>query len=231
MYRNLFIIAILAGLAILLGSYLLTHKENTILPELPAYYADNTANDVGAANEVTAVVVTYRGFDTLGEVTILFVAATLIAMFLKNTKRKTDRNPRPSSTILTTAQKLLFPLIVLFGVYVFVNGHLTPGGGFQGGAIIATGFLLLLMANPQRDFHHGLLNSIESFSGTSYVIIGILGATLGLGFLDNRIISLGNLGSLFSAGAIPIIYSLIGLKVGAELSNILHHLNEVQNEE
>jgi multicomponent Na+:H+ antiporter subunit B len=54
---------------------------------------------------------------------------------------------------------------------------------------------------------------------------------LGLGFLDNRFMPLGEFGHLFSAGAIPVIYSLIGLKVGSELSNILHHLNEVQNEE
>ncbi|MCB2220663.1 MAG: Na(+)/H(+) antiporter subunit B [Bacteroidetes bacterium] len=230
MYKNMFIIVLLAGLGILLGSFLLTHHANKALPELPAYYADKTASEVGAANVVTAVIVTYRGFDTLGEVTILFVAASLIAMFLKTSKAPKDRHPRPSSVILSTAQKLLFPLIVLFGVYVFTNGHLTPGGGFQGGAVIATGFLLLLMANPQAEFKHGLLNFIESISGTSYVIIGILGAILGLGFLDNRFMSLGELGTLFSAGAIPVIYSLIGLKVGAELSNILHHLNEVQNE-
>lgn len=232
MYKNLLIIVILAGFGILLGSFLFTHQEGSSLPELPAYYADNTASEVGAANVVTAVVVTYRGFDTLGEVTILFVAASLIAMFLKHSKvPQHDRHPRPSSVILSTSQKLLFPLIVLFGVYVFTNGHLTPGGGFQGGAIIATGFLLLLMANPQGDFKHGLLNFIESISGTTYVTIGILGAVLGLGFLDNRFLPLGQLGTLFSAGAIPIIYSFIGLKVGAELSNILHHLNEVQNEE
>ena len=232
MYKNMFIILLLAGFGLLLGSFLLTHHEYLSLPQLPAYYADNTAPEVGAANVVTAVIVTYRGFDTLGEVTILFVAASLIAMFLKHSKApRHDRHPRPSSVILSTSQKLLFPLIVLFGAYVFANGHLTPGGGFQGGAIIATGFLLLLMANPQAEFKHGLLNAIESVSGTSYVIIGILGAVLGLGFLDNRFISLGQLGTLFSAGAIPVIYSLIGLKVGAELSNILHHLNEVQNEE
>ena len=231
MYKNLFIIALLAGFAILLGSFLITHEEGTSLPELPAYYADKTAGEVGAANVVTAVIVTYRGFDTLGEVTILFVAASLIAMFLKHSKGLRDRNPRPSSVILSTAQKLLVPLIILFGVYVFANGHLTPGGGFQGGAIIATGFLLILMANPQGDFRHDVLGFIESISGTSYVAIGILGAILGLGFLDNRFLPLGELGSLFSAGAIPVIYSFIGLKVGAELSNILFHLNEVQNEE
>jgi multicomponent Na+:H+ antiporter subunit B len=231
MYKNLFILVILLGLSGLLGSFLFTHKENRELPELPAYYVDNSAPEVGAANVVTAVIVTYRGFDTLGEVTILFISASLIAMFLKTGKKKKKRKPRPASIILSTAQKLLFPLIVLFGVYVFANGHLTPGGGFQGGTIIATGFLLLLMANPEMELRRDFLSYIESISGTSFVIIGVLGAILGLGFLDNRFMPLGHLGSLISAGAIPLIYSLIGLKVGAELSNILHHLNEVQNEE
>lgn len=95
MYKNMFIILLLAGFGLLLGSFLLTHHEYLSLPQLPAYYADNTAPEVGAANVVTAVVVTYRGFDTLGEVTILFVAASLIAMFLKHSKAL---QARPSST-------------------------------------------------------------------------------------------------------------------------------------
>jgi len=231
MYKNILILALLLGLGVLLSTVFINRTENTALPELPAYYTDNTATEVGAANMVTAVVVTYRGFDTLGEVTILFVSAALIAMFLKTGSRRKNRNPRPSSVILSTAQKLLFPLIVLFGVYVFANGHLTPGGGFQGGAIIATAFLLWLMANPEGEMRHGILSGLESIAGTSYVIIGIIGVVLGVGFLNNSILPLGELGHLFSAGAIPVIYSLIGLKVGAELSNILHHLNEVQNEE
>ncbi|PLW92698.1 MAG: sodium:proton antiporter [Marinilabiliales bacterium] len=231
MYKNILILALLVGLGILLSTAITDREENTSLPELPAYYADNTAKEVGAANMVTAVIVTYRGFDTLGEVTILFVSAALIAMFLKTGNRRKNRNPRPSSVILSTAQKLLFPLIILFGAYVFANGHLTPGGGFQGGAIIATAFLLWLMANPEGEMRHGILSSLEAFSGTFYVIIGVVGVILGVGFLNNSILPLGELGRLFSAGAIPVIYSLIGLKVGAELSNILHHLNEVQNEE
>jgi len=231
MFKKLFVIAIVAGFAVLLWSYLSHYTERTTLNDLSTYYVDNTAQEIGAANVVTAIVVTYRGFDTLGEVTILFVAASLIAMFLKSMGTEKSRNPRPASLILVTAQKLLFPLILIFGVYIFINGHLTPGGGFQGGSVIATGFLLWLMANPDGHAPKGLLNTIESISGFGYVAAGLFGLALGLGFLDNRFLGLGTLGHLFSAGVIPIIYSFIGLKVGAELSNVLHHLNEIQNEE
>jgi multicomponent Na+:H+ antiporter subunit B len=67
---------------------------------------------------------------------------------------------------------------------------------------------------------------IESLSGLFYVLIGLLGLVLAGGFLDNRILPLGNFGTLLSAGAIPLIYSLVGLKVGAELVGILHSLRE-----
>ncbi|MEJ2019245.1 MAG: MnhB domain-containing protein, partial [Maritimibacter sp.] len=135
----------------------------------------------------------------------------------------------PSGELLSTGTKMLVPLIMLFGAYVFVNGHLTPGGGFQGGAIIASGMLLLLLANPARRFGHKLINRVESLSGVTYVLIGILGIAFAGGFLDNRILGLGEFGSIFSAGAIPLIYALIGLKVGAEFSSMLESLEETED--
>lgn len=75
-----------------------------------------------------------------------------------------------------------------------------------------------------------LFTVLESISGVGFVVVGIIGIILAGGFLDNRIMEMGKLGSLLSAGAIPIIYSFIGLKVGSELSNLLGVFNEVQNE-
>ena len=104
--------------------------------------------------------------------------------------------------------------------------HLSPGGGFQGGAIIASGIVLRVLANPNRKIGHGVLSVIESLSGIIYVGIGAAGAVLIVnGFLDNRLIPLGEFGSLFSAGLIPVIYSVIGLKVGSELSSVVISLN------
>lgn len=194
------------------------------------YYAENTAKDIGAANIVTAIIVTYRGLDTLGEVTVLFLAAAIVGLVLARSRGAGTAQTvkAPVGELLTTGSHSLLPLILLLGIYIFVNGHLTPGGGFQGGAVVASAMLLLLLANPVKRFNHRLISVIESFSGFSYVVIGVLGLLLAGGFLDNRILPIGEFGQLFSAGAIPLIYSLIGLKVGAEFSSILSNLSEAE---
>jgi multicomponent Na+:H+ antiporter subunit B len=118
----------------------------------------------------------------------------------------------------------------LFGIYVFLNGHLTPGGGFQGGAIIASAVVLSIMANPNISFNHKVIIWVESVSGVSVVLIGVLGIIIGGGFLDTRILPMGKFGEIFSAGTIPLIYSFVGLKVGAEISNILNKYQKSQKE-
>lgn len=194
------------------------------------YYAAHAAQDIGTANIVTSIVITYRGLDTLGEVTVLFLAATIVGWVLSMGQRsgKTARVRPPGGELLTTGARFLTPLIMLLGVYVFVNGHLTPGGGFQGGSIIASGTLLLLLADPTRHFSHQAISVLESIAGVAYVGIGLLGLLLAGGFLDNRFIPIGTVGAMFSAGAIPVIYSLIGLKVGAEISSMLSNLSETE---
>jgi len=68
------------------------------------------------------------------------------------------------------------------------------------------------------------MTAVEALSGAAYVAIGLLGAFLAWGFLDPRVMPTGSIGSLVSAGTIPLIYSAIGLKVGAELSGIIEAL-------
>lgn len=235
MLKNGFILAILLGFSLILATLFLSYEGNEELSNLGKYYAENGAKDVGAQNLVTAVVVTYRGLDTLGEVVILFLTAAIIGFFLKLTKTEKDVNSRseklkPVSEIMVTGAQALIPLIFLFGIYIFMNGHLTPGGGFQGGAVIATGFVLMLIASPVKKVNHSVIEFTESISGISFVLIGILGILLAGGFLDNHILKLGTFGEILSAGAIPIIYSFVGLKVGAELSGIVGSFNEVQAE-
>ncbi|MBU2652394.1 MAG: sodium:proton antiporter [Bacteroidetes bacterium] len=232
MIRNFVILLILAGLAVIFISLFGNHDSNSGLSPLAQHYADRGAEEVGAANLVTAVVVTYRGLDTLGEVTILFLVAAIVSFFLKtNGKVKEEEKKRETSEIMLTASKLLLPIVILLGVYIFINGHLTPGGGFQGGAVLATALVLVLMANPEFSLNHHIIATIESISGIVFVAVGVLGLLLAGGFLDNRILPLGTLGELFSAGAIPVIYSFIGLKVGAELSNVLSRFQIIQKEE
>ncbi len=202
---------------------------NSELSALAQYYAQQeNVERVNSPNLVTAIVVTYRGLDTMGEVTILFLTAAIIAFFLK--KGGAKRTLRLNSEILKTSAKLLVPIIVMLGIYIFINGHLSPGGGFQGGAVIASAVILMLLASPNTELNHKFFERLESTSGLVFVGLAAMGALLGLGYLDNSILPLGEYGKLFSAGAIPVIYSFVGLKVGAELSNILNKFQSVQSD-
>jgi len=186
-------------------------------------YVKDGPSELGAANLVTSVVVTYRGLDTLGEVAVLFIATAGIGFILRK-KEKCCEEKRPASEILKGGTSFLLPLIIIFGVYIFVHGHLTPGGGFQGGVVIASALVLLMLSDVSMKLNKTVLHWIESLSGAFYVGLGIFGLVLAGGFLDNRFLPLGEFGTLFSAGAIPIIYSLIGLKVGAELVGIMQNM-------
>ncbi|MEA3639724.1 MAG: hydrogen gas-evolving membrane-bound hydrogenase subunit E [Lamprobacter sp.] len=232
MIRRGFVILLLLGLAAVFAGLVASYSPDETLNLSARYYAEHTAQDIGAANIVTAIIVTFRGLDTLGEVTVLFLTAAIVGLVLSHGGREgggSGRELPPAGELLTTGTRLLVPLILLLGAYVFVNGHLTPGGGFQGGAILASAILLLLLTDPLRRISHRLITAIESTAGLVFVGIGLLGIVLAGGFLDNRILPIGNLGELFSAGAIPIIYSFIGLKVGAEFSSMLAHLSETED--
>jgi multicomponent Na+:H+ antiporter subunit B len=231
MIKRFIALALLVAVGMIFTNLLLTYEPDASLNLTANYYAQHTASDIGSANIVTAIVVTYRGLDTLGEVTVLFLASSIIGLVLSlgQKQHKTLRNLVPVGELLTTGNLYLAPIIMLLGVYVFVNGHLTPGGGFQGGAIIASSILLLLLSDPLKHFSHGPISTLESFTGIAYVAFGVLGFFLAGGFLDNRILPLGTLGALFSAGAIPLIYSMIGLKVGAEFSSMLANLSETED--
>ncbi|MGC9373648.1 MAG: hydrogen gas-evolving membrane-bound hydrogenase subunit E [Bacteroidales bacterium] len=231
MVKNAFIFVLLLGFGVLFFNLFGDFTGNTELNKLAGHYAESGHKEVGAANLVTAVVVTYRGLDTLGEVTILFLSAAIVSFLLRIETSTTDnRKLRATSEILDTASKILVPVIFIFGIYVFINGHLTPGGGFQGGAIIASGLVLILLAKPLRQISQKLISIVESISGLSFVLLGVAGILFAAGFLDNSILSLGEFGTIFSAGLIPIIYIFVGLKVGAELSSIITNLQENQNE-
>lgn len=225
MLKRFVALLLLAAVGSVFFALMLGYTPDAELNQTARYYAERTAADLGAANIVTAIVVTYRGLDTLGEVTVLFLAATIVGLVLARDSHAERRPRAPVGELLTTGTRFLVPLILLLGAYVFVNGHLTPGGGFQGGAIVASGVLLMLLADPLRHFAHQMISVIESVAGLAYVGIGLAGLFLAGGFLDNRILPLGTLGDLASAGAIPLIYSLIGLKVGAEFASMLASLS------
>jgi len=189
------------------------------------YYISKGIGDTGSVNIITSVVLSYRGFDTLGEVTVLFIATLGLGTILATVKRKSGEKAASSSLILSTGCKFIFPFILLFGAYIFLHGHLTPGGGFQGGAIIASGFLLVYLGCPKKRINKDRFKITESIAGLIFVIIGFLGLAFGGYFLFN-FFPKGVPNTLLSAGIIPIIYIAIGFKVGSELAGIIDNLIE-----
>jgi len=225
MFKRLFSLILVIVLVAAFFPLFATISDRPDVTPLASAYLSDAPEALGSANVVTAVIVTYRGLDTLGEVTVLFAASAGVALVFSrlganSEGRRRTRNHPPSELVVTGAG-LLLPLIVVFGVFIFVHGHLTPGGGFQGGVVIASGVLLALLAGTLTELSHGLLAFLEILSGAGYVAVGLLGLWLAGGFLDPRFLPTGEVGSLFSGGAIPVIYSLIGIKVGAELSGVI----------
>ncbi|RZF29673.1 sodium:proton antiporter [Paraburkholderia sp. UYCP14C] len=199
------------------------------LRPLAWYYVVRGPLELGAPNIVTGILITFRGFDTLGEVAVLFMVAASVGVLLKEESDATSADAaaetaaarRPAGEIVHTGKQVLLPMIFTFGGYVIVNGHLSAGGGFQGGAIVASAVMLMLLARPHSTLNVALLSVVESLAGVIYVCIGILGLVLAGGFLDARFLPRGEFGAFFSAGAIPLISALLGVKVGAELSVII----------
>lgn len=192
-----------------------------------AVILDKSVADMGAANLVTSVVLGYRGFDTLGEIAILFTAASATSLVLSSLSNKPDpestSESREDGSILGSSVRLFFPLLLTLGLYIILHGHLTPGGGFQGGVILAAAFFLPLLAIPGRQINHLGLALVEGLAGSAFIIIGLVSLFQGKAFLQ-PLLGHGQLGSLLSAGSLPLLYIAVGLKVGAELSGLLASL-------
>lgn len=242
---------VVAGLALMLVPLVVDLGVHAETPELAARYIERSAADLGTANVVTAIVVAYRGLDTLGEVTVLFAATAGVGFVITRRRdaagvpvgegRAVDAHPglenpnagprsgQEPSEILRTASRFLAPILFMLGAYIFVHGHVSPGGGFQGGVVIASAVVLGIFGAPERRLAHGFMTTIESLSGITYVVLGVLGIVLAAGFLDPTFMPPGSIGSLLSAGAIPVIYSVVGLKVGTELAGIVDRLRSQED--
>ncbi|MEA3315250.1 MAG: MnhB domain-containing protein [Campylobacterota bacterium] len=175
-----------------------------------------------SANAVTSVVTYFRGLDTLGEITILFLAVFGVSLQIEKSKKVSDVLSC-DSFLLKTGVKVLFPLIVLFGVYIIIHGHLSPGGGFQGGVIIATAFLLKYLAfGKEFDVEHKIISLMESLSGVGFILFGVISVFVLDRFLGN-FLPLGSITQLFSSGTIVLIYIFVGLKVSAEITILIKY--------
>ncbi len=198
-----------------------------------------------ATDVVTAVNFDYRGIDTLGEEFILFGSVVGVLLLLRRQKdEKKDEShqheemrtaPDTSDAVRVLTLALVAPL-VLFGVYVVIHGQLTPGGGFQGGVVLATAPLLVYLAGNLDEFKRitqpTLVEITEAVGAGGFALVGLAGVLTGAHFLQN-ILPFGKTGNVNSSGTILLISVLTGLEVAAGFVLALHafleHALEIQS--
>jgi multicomponent Na+:H+ antiporter subunit B len=175
----------------------------------------NPARPNGAANIVTAVVVDYRLMDTFGEILVLFAAGAGVALLME---RRGRRSVLEASIIVRTAVPMIMLFALVVGFYIVLHGHLSPGGGFAGGAVLASAFVLRFLAFPKRAGVRWF-KVLETCAGLGIVAYGLIGLVREGSFFAN-FLPPGSPGATLSAYGIMIVYALIGAKVASELSSI-----------
>ena len=177
-------------------------------PDAPAskspvssHFIANTGVDTEVPNMVTAVLADYRGFDTMFETVVVFIAGMAVLAILKNSGRKklvkrefeVDAEP---DLIVTNTVRLLVPVIQIFAFYVLAHGHVSPGGGFQGGVLMGASFILIALSwDLQTALIRFPLNWTTILGGLGiflYAGIGLLSMFLGGEFLDYSELTLTN---------------------------------------
>lgn len=197
-------------------------------------YIEDGLDETGAVNIVAGMILDYRAFDTLGESTVLFIAACAVLILLRIdlddkgrptneqiAEESDDRHYEPKNDrILQGSAMLLTPIILLFGIYVILNGHLSPGGGFSGGAIISSGLILYLnafgFARASRFFTY------KTFLYVSFVSLGFYGLAKAYSFFmgANGLksgIPLGIPGAILSSGLIMPLNVAVGMVVACTM--------------
>ena len=219
------ILLIMTGFLILLN--IRFSPENIKIANNAAdYYIKSGLRDTGSLNLVTAILYDYRAFDSLGESTVIFAAVSGIVLILS---RKTlPVSSHGLSVIVKRTFAILTPFIFLFSLYIITHGHLSPGGGFQGGVIFATiSFIFSIVYGSAFDYKRYSPNSktiIETGGALIFVTIGLMGLVYKDVFLENLLFLNQGVGTLISAGSIPIINLGIGFKVGAGLAIIFYSM-------
>lgn len=197
----------------------------------PLPYGDainrGTAAQRHVTNMVSAVNFDYRAFDTLGEELMLVAAVTGTLVLLRGRRgesvsdRAAQAGERPvceRSEAVTLACRIFLPLIVAFGIYVILHAQLTPGGGFQGGAIVASGTLLLYLGESYRLWRRLvrslIFDMLEATGAIVLVLCGLVPMMRGAAFMQN-VLPLGSTGALLSGGLILVQNAGVALAVTA----------------
>jgi multicomponent Na+:H+ antiporter subunit B len=206
------------------------------------YIARYAISERHATDTVNAVTYDYRGIDTLGEEFILFASVIGVLLLFR---RQPEQPPAttgskeneqieetiPSTDTIRVTMQGMVAVMVVFGLYIASHGQLTPGGGFQGGVILATAALIIYLGGRVETFEravsHPLAEIAEAVGAAGYAIIGVSALVLGAAFLTNWL-PLGQIGQLLSSGTILAISLAVGLEVTGGFALLMNaYLKEV----
>ena len=235
LYRVFSVIFCIALVLVLLTmvSYLPTIGEvsNPVNNEVSRRYIENGLQETGAVNIVTGMILDYRAFDTLGESHVLFIATCTVLILLRVDKKKgkggqedaeeNDRVYEPKNDIiLQTVARILVPPIIIFGIYVILGGHLGPGGGFSGGAVIGAGLILYLNAfgfvKTERFFTAKTYKWMSFCALACYALSKCYSFYTGANHIKS-VIPLGTPGAILSSGLILILNICVGIVVAGTM--------------
>lgn len=189
------VVALATGALVIYGAFGLPPFGEAAAPmhqHVAPRYINDVIRETGVPNIVTAVLASYRGYDTLGETTVVFTAGLGVLILLQGRLRENEKEILVGSmheeTIPRVVIKLILPFILLFALYVFYHGELGPGGGFQAGVILAAGVILygliFGLAAARRAVPMRLLEIAIPLGVFLYGAVGIAGIVFGGNFLD-----------------------------------------------
>lgn len=192
--------------------------------EVAERYIESGLEETGAVNIVAGMILDYRAFDTLGESHVLFVATITVLILLRLNKGQEDKNDRifepKNDAILQLVATFLVPIIIIFGIYIILNGHLGPGGGFSGGAVIGAGLVLYLnafgFAKTERFFTEKTYKWVCFFSLSFYCLAKSYSFYTGANRLHS-VIPKGTPGAILSSGLILPLNIAVGLVVACTI--------------
>lgn len=188
--------------------------------KVTARYLGKGMEETGAVNTVAGVILDYRAFDTLGESHVLFTAMlAVLALLLSESgirESEAERRIMQDDLILRTTARVVTPVTLIFGVYVMFNGHLGPGGGFSGGAIVGAGLILYSIAFGFDNL--GRILNFKTFRIIVLIALGFYSIAKCYSFFCGAngyetIFSAGTPGAIFSAGLILPLNLAVGLVV------------------
>lgn len=186
--------------------------------EVSDRYLEQGVAETGAVNAVAGMILDYRAFDTFGESTVLFAATMSVVLLLRNpgsrkASRETDR-------ILNQMGRIILPAVMMYGIYVVLNGHLSPGGGFSGGTVLGCGLILAALILGEERMEQLLPHRFLTLLSVGCLLA--YGLMKGYSFLTGANhfgweIPKGIPGNIFSAGFILPLNICVGVIVACTM--------------